>query len=191
VYNLNQTLFLTLNHFVGENHMVDSLMMVIASAMPYLFMSYLVYAWLNGRQHESLYAGYAATLGIILNQIFGALYFHNRPFMDHLGHTLLPHSVENSFPSDHTTFTVSIALTFLLFSSTRKVGIVALIFGISCGVARVYCGVHYPSDIAGSLMVAVLVTLFIWLFKVQLERLNHLIIAQWHKLVQVSFCGNR
>ena len=138
MYDLNQTLFLALNHFAGQNNIVDHTVIVVASATPYLFIAYLVYAWLSGRQHESLYAGYAATFGVMLNQILSMFYFHNRPFMDHVGHSLLAHVAENSFPSDHATFTLSIALVLMLFASMRKIAIVALGFGIACGIARVY-----------------------------------------------------
>lgn len=191
MYDLNQMVFLALNHFAGENRAVDAIVIFIANATPYFFMAYLVYAWFKGYRHESLYAGYAAVIGIVFNQFVGMFYFHNRPFMDHLGHTLLTHTAENSFPSDHVTFTLSIALTLMVFSSTRKIAIAAVFLALGCGLARVYCGVHYPLDVAGAMMVSLAAVGFIGTFKSQLRELNHLMIAQWCKIMKVASYGNR
>jgi undecaprenyl-diphosphatase len=74
--------------------------------------------------------------------------------MENLGTTLLAHKPENSFPSDHTTFTLSIALMLITFKSTRILGIILSFLALWCGIARVYSGVHWPFDIVGSIVTA-------------------------------------
>jgi len=188
--SLNQDIFLNINHFAGQNHTVDFLMILIAQYIPYLFLGLLFYLWFTHRQNEALYSGYTATLGVVINQIIGIFYFHPRPFMDNLGFDLLSHKPETSFPSDHTTLTLSIALMLLTFKSTRILGIIASIFALWCGVARVYCGVHYPFDILGSIVVAICALIVVHLFKNRLLDLNNYIISIYNsiynKIIRVS-----
>ena len=180
MHTLNQTLFLDLNTYAGHNTTLDTIMTVAAAGMPYLFIALLFYLWFTRRRDEALYAGYATTLGVVLDQVIGLFVQHNRPFMDHLGTTLLTHKPENSFPSDHTTFTLSIALMLLTFRSTRLLGIITTLLALWCGAARVYGGVHYPFDILGSVAVALVATGIITAFRSQLAGLNGEIQSVWN-----------
>ncbi len=179
---LNKNLFLNLNSYAGQHHLLDLVMIFMAQFMPYIFIGLLFYLWFSDKRHEALYAGYATTFGIMINQIIGMIVFHNRPFMDGLGLNLLSHKVENSFPSDHTTFTVSIALMLLTFKSTRMLGIVATVLALWCGVARVYAGVHYPLDIFGSIVVSIISVIILTTIKHKLIGLNDMIILIWNKI---------
>jgi len=183
--SLNQNIFLNINHFTGENHKIDFLMILIAQYLPYVFIALLVYLWFTHRQNEALYSGYTATLGVAINLTIGIFYFHPRPFMDNLGFDLLSHQPETSFPSDHTTFTLSIALMLLTFKSTRILGIITSLFALWCGVARVYCGVHYPFDIVGSVVVAICTLVIIHLLKNRLLDLNNHIISIYDKIIRI------
>lgn len=50
-----------------------------------------------------------------------------------------------SFPSNHATNMFAFASFIYLFSSTA--GIIALLFSALIAYSRVYCGVHFPSDV--------------------------------------------
>jgi len=178
---LNQNIFLSINSYAQKSHLLDSVMVVVAEYMPYLFIGLLFYLWFKNKKAEALYAGYATTLGVGINLIIGFFYFHNRPFMDNLGVALLSHKPENSFPSDHTTFTVSIALMLLSFKSTRAIGVIATFLALWCGVARVYSGVHYPFDILGSIVVSIMAVVIITMLKIRLAVVNEFIISTWYK----------
>ncbi len=180
MHTLNQTLFLDLNTYAGHNTTLDTVMSAAAEGMPYLFIALLFYLWFTHRRDEALYAGYATTLGVLLDQIIGLFVHHNRPFMDHLGTTLLTHKPENSFPSDHTTFTLSIALMLLTFRSTRLLGTITTLLALWCGVARIYGGVHYPFDILGSVAVALVAAMIITALRSQLTELNNKIVSIWN-----------
>jgi undecaprenyl-diphosphatase len=91
-----------------------------------------------------------ANLVIIMN------YYHPRPFMDHTVTQLIAHAPETSFPSDHATFMFT--LSFMLATSRRfrAIGVPLVVLSTVCSLSRVFCGVHYPLDIAGSLMVSLI-----------------------------------
>ncbi len=180
---LNQDIFLSINSFALKSHLLDSAMMAAAQDMPFLFIGLLFYLWFKNKKAEALYAGYATTLGVGINLVVGLFYFHNRPFMDHLGVTLLAHKAENSFPSDHTTFTVSIALMLLYFKSTRTIGVISTFLALWCGIARVYSGVHYPFDILGSIIVSIIAVVIIAILKNRLTTVNKHIISTWYKII--------
>ena len=183
-HSLNQKIFLTINDFAGKNHIIDSAMVSVAKYTPYLFIVLLFYLWFGKSKNEALYAGYTATLGIGINFFIGLFYFHPRPFMDHLGSTLLSHKADSSFPSDHTTFTMSTALMLLSFKTTRTIGIIAVFLALWCGVARIYAGVHYPFDILGSIIVSILAVIVIIALKNKLALLNNIIISVWQKIIK-------
>lgn len=184
---LNKFLFLCLNQFAGHHHDLDQFMIFFAKFTPYLFMALLLYLWFSGKKNESLFAGFAALLALLMNQIIGMFYFHPRPFMENLGHTLFSHSVDNSFPSDHVSFTLSIALTFVTFKTTRILGIITMILGLLCGVARVYSGIHWPFDVFGSIIVAIFSIFVIHKLNVPLMRLNRFIITFYYKIIKKEF----
>jgi membrane-associated phospholipid phosphatase len=60
---------------------------------------------------------------------------------------LIPHPLDNSFPSGHALFTA--ALIVGLFRFTRRKWLIAwtLIFGVITALARIIGWVHYPGDI--------------------------------------------
>lgn len=181
---LNRELFLYVNANAGINHNLDLIVIAIAYCTPYLFLLIMIYSWFKDKKHETLYAGYATSLGLIINSIIGMLYHHNRPFVDGLGVNILSHNVTNSFPSNHTTFLISIAIIYFLFSATKTMGRVLLVLAVLCAFSRIYCGVHYPFDIAGSMIVAILSSFIIYSLKAKLIFLNEKLIGIYNLLLK-------
>ncbi len=72
-----------------------------------------------------------------------------------LGQNFLAHAPESSFPSDHATVMFTLAVALML-TSLRKLGVLILLLGALVGWARIYLGVHFPFDIAGSLLVSLI-----------------------------------
>ncbi len=62
---------------------------------------------------------------------------------------LIPHPIDNSFPSGHALFTMAALIG--LWNSYRKRWAIGLtiLFGLITAAARVIGGVHYPGDILG------------------------------------------
>lgn len=169
-------MFEYINHFAGTNYVLDHIAIITAKYLAFFFVLCLVYLWFKSKyQNAVLYSFYAAVLGLSLNLIISALYYHPRPFMLHLGKLLIPHSPETSFPSDHTTFMLSIAFMLIYFRKTRISGLILLVLGLLGGLARVFTGLHFPFDIIGSAVVAIFSSLIIYSLKTRLEPLNNFI----------------
>jgi undecaprenyl-diphosphatase len=152
----NLTLFHIINSLAGRNHLLDTTMIFAAQDIIYFFCVYLVYLWFvkSKYRQEVLFAGYAALLGLGINFFITLFYFHPRPFMIPTGLLLIAHLPETSFPSDHATLMFAISLMFLTFRELRGTGAIFFVLSFISGLARVYSGLHFPFDIAGSLFVA-------------------------------------
>jgi len=189
IEQLNLALFHLINQYAGLNPVIDTLAIFAAEYMPVVVILALAILWIakgNNTRDVILYGVYAAIIGLVINYIIGLVYFHPRPFMIGLGTQLFQYPAETSFPSDHTTFMVSIALIFLYFKETRVYGIILLILGLIGGFARVFSGVHFPLDILGSIMVSIISTLIIFQFKDRFNPLNMLIKEIYLKITGIG-----
>ena len=121
-------------------------------------------------------AVYSAVVGILSNYLIALIYFYPRPFAQGMGQTLIKHINDASFPSDHTTFMLSVAVLFFYFSKTRKTGIFLIILGLLGGLARVFCGIHFPLDILGSLIVSLVIARIVYILRNNLDPINNFIL---------------
>ena len=189
IEQLNLALFHLINQYAGLNPVIDTLAIFAAEYMPVIVILALAILWIlkgNNSRDVILYGIYAAIIGLVINYIIGLVYFHPRPFMIGLGTQLFQYPAETSFPSDHTTFMVSIALMLLYFKETRVYGVILLILGLIGGLARVFSGVHFPLDILGSIMVSIISTLIIFRFKDRFNPFNMLIKEIYLKITGIG-----
>jgi undecaprenyl-diphosphatase len=113
--------------------------------------------WLRGGEatrKAMLIASASGLLGLLINQIIGLAWLHPRPFMIGLGHTLIPHVADSSFPSDHLTLWWAVAFSLALQRGPRIAGVALAFLGVPIAWARIYLGVHFPFDILGAIAVA-------------------------------------
>lgn len=153
---INNTLFLWLNASAQPGTGAVALATFLANDLIWLMPITMVAAWLRGRddiRKAMTIATVAALLGLFLNQCIGFLYWHPRPFMVPIGHTLMQHAPDSSFPSDHLTFWWGIAFSLWLQKYSRLGSALALA-GLPIAWARIYLGVHFPFDMAGAALVA-------------------------------------
>jgi undecaprenyl-diphosphatase len=154
---LNYDIFRTINDWSG-NSVVDSLMTFFATYV--IFIVFAVAAVLCGRRllqrdlRPVLLVGISLIVTFGLGLVAGALHPELRPFQSHPVHQVVAHASGQSFPSDHATAAFGIALAVYVFLS-RAWGAVLGALGLLIGFARVYDGIHYPSDIVGALLVAI------------------------------------
>ncbi len=187
IEELNTAVFRYINNFAGKSEILDIFAIAVAEYLVFVFVLWLVYLWFEGgKKHKNivLYSVYSAILGLSLNFLISLFYFHPRPFMVPIGKMLIHHIPETSFPSGHTTFTLSIALMLVYFRKTRKSGLVLSALGFVVGLARVFCGVHFPLDIVGSAAVALVSSFLIYSLRSQLTPLNQLVINLYLGLVK-------
>ncbi|RUM57972.1 MAG: undecaprenyl-diphosphatase [Nautilia sp.] len=179
---LNKNWFLEINSLAGHNHILDKIMIFSAKGIPFIFALMLIYLWFSNRKNESLFVVHSVIIGLIISTILHIIYFHPRPFMEHLGTLLIHHKADTSFPSDHTTLSFSVAFMLLMFQSTRKFGIVAIILAILCGIGRIYTGVHWPFDVIGGIVVGFIASSLVLFLKSRLQYFNDYVIDMWDKL---------
>jgi undecaprenyl-diphosphatase len=109
---------------------------------------------------------------------------HERPFVVGFGYTFLSHAADNSFPSNHGTAIFTFALAFLCWHRTWS-GVLLMIAAVVIAWSRTFLGVHWPMDMVGGFLVALVGCLFaqlVWnLFgeaiAEQLIRLYHFLFA--------------
>lgn len=161
----NVSAFLFINQYAGENKMLDSILITAVDVMPYFFGSVLLYLWFSSnidRKQASLNAGISVILGMLTSNIISRFYYNPRPFVENLGVQLIEHAPDSSFPSDHATFTFSIAIALLLNKATRTLGVTLFVLSMVSSISRVYGGIHYPLDILGAIFVALSVSTLVF-----------------------------
>ena len=99
-------------------------------------------------RHAAICAGLAFVLGLAINQ--GILLFIHRvrPYDAGVTHLLIAKSADWSFPSDHATASMSVAMSFALQKLPRRT---LALFGMAvllC-LSRIYVGTHYFTDVVG------------------------------------------
>jgi undecaprenyl-diphosphatase len=164
--HLNHTFFLWLNAPEHASNLVVTTATLLAEWLIWVIPALIGIGWLRGKEDTRktmLIVTASGLMGLLVNQIIGLVWFHPRPFMIGLGHTLIPHVIDSSFPSDHLTLWWAVSFSLSLQSSMRKVGIGLALLGIPIAWARIYLGVHFPLDMLGAMAVAAVSAKLAWL----------------------------
>jgi len=123
-------------------------------------------AWFRARRrpdHDVAVAGIvwapiAAFLAELANMPLREFVDRPRPFLDHPEiHVLVEGKDDPSFASDHALLTMSLAVGLLLVD--RQLGAIAVLVAVLQGFARLYVGVHYPTDVLGGFALGALIVL--------------------------------
>jgi membrane-associated phospholipid phosphatase len=162
------SLILAINAYAGRSVLLDRVMHALTSrdlleGVP--FISLLWYLWFGTTDlavRARLLAGAtaAAFAGVASRLLQLTLPTHLRPLHTTTLGFVLPFGVApdalnhfNSFPSDHGA--VFFGLALVIYQARPPLGIAAFVWAAIVDVARVYEGYHFPSDIIGSLGLAV------------------------------------
>lgn len=156
IEQFNQQLFLNINAAESASQFMISFAHFFAQTLPMFTPVILLALWLYGDERSrelTLKTFFVFAIAMALNGLVHTLWHHPRPFMIHLGTNFLHHGPDSSFPSDHMTTASAVAWTFVL-GRKRLMAILFVGMALMIGWARVYLGVHFPLDIAGSVVVA-------------------------------------
>jgi len=151
--------------------MLDRLSILAANYLWYAVIAIAVIHLLTLPRREQIrslkFAAIALPLIYFVSVIAGALYYDLRPFVVGNFIPLIPHKATNGFPSDHVLWSAAIAA--LILPSNRYIGLILWLLTLLVGASRVYVGVHHPIDVAGSILIAVVVAVLVHLV---LRRIN-------------------
>jgi undecaprenyl-diphosphatase len=154
---INDKLFLLINAEPGASPTIIYTAELVASKLIDLVPLLLVALWIWGsppRRAGLAACSIAAVLALGANQLAGLLWFEPRPFMIGLGRTLVVHAPENSFPSDHTTFILTVGIALIATRAAPTWGRLVIVLGALVAWARIYLGLHFPIDIFASALIA-------------------------------------
>jgi undecaprenyl-diphosphatase len=155
--HLNQSIFLWLNATTGVSGFSIDTAEIIAYDLIWIVPIGLIIGWLRGSsilRHALIAATLSGLLGLLINQLIGLVWYHPRPFEAGIGHTLVQHVQDSSFPSDHLTLIWSVAFSFLMHKQVRLPGLALALIGLLVAWARIYLGLHFPFDMLGAAVVA-------------------------------------
>ncbi len=100
-------------------------------------------------------AGFALAAGLAANQAISHLWLRVRPYDATAAiQRLLPPSADPSFPSDHATAAFALALAVL--TVIPWLGRLLIVEAAVLAVSRVAVGMHYPGDVVGGALVALI-----------------------------------
>ncbi len=155
----DHSLFFWVNGAAGRNSLLDFIGVLFGQYGIYFFAALMLVLWFvlprraaDERRHL-VYGTAAAVVGLLINYVISRLVYRPRPFVlyPHQVHLLVQHAPDSSFPSDHATAVFAVA-TALVGSSkwlSRTFWIVAILIAI----ARVFIGVHWPTDVLAGLVI--------------------------------------
>jgi undecaprenyl-diphosphatase len=159
---VNYQLFEMLNHDAGRFDGLDDVMEFAATWLIYLAFAVtaaLVALALYRRRLRPVFElGVTLALAFVAATAVAHVSTELRPFQTHHVHQLIAHEPGVSLPSDHATAAFALAFGVGLFLH-RGWGAVLAVAALAVGFARIWVGVHYPSDIAAAAMIAGLAAL--------------------------------
>lgn len=163
-------LFHAINHLAGHHPWLDAAMIFFARNALELYAALFVAAWwvlprgdVANRQ-ALLVAGFAGVMALGINGLITDFWARPRPFvtLPHNTYTqLVPHVPDASFPSDHSAGSVAFAAA----SWGHNRVWIAYPFALLAGTvmfARVYVGLHWPTDVLGGMAVGILSSQILW-----------------------------
>lgn len=157
-------IFNAIHSLANQLNILDWFAIFLAKYLPYILIIALIIFFLREKSWKekiflAVFAGLTAILSRgLLTEIIRFIYDRPRPF-EALGFMSLIPNGDPSFPSGHAALFFALALAVFKFDKLWGKWFLAAAFAIS--LARIFVGIHYPSDILGGFAIALISFLII------------------------------
>lgn len=161
IEQLNLNLFHILNVPQHASPIMMHYAKFIAHDLIYLLLLVFALTWFKGNRETKtnmVKAFIFTAITLSISEVLSAVLNTPRPFVMHVGQTLIEHNSTGSFPSNHMSILSGLALSYY-FSSQRQFGKLLIVVAWLVAWARVYVGVHFPIDMFGAFFFAVIVNI--------------------------------
>jgi undecaprenyl-diphosphatase len=150
-------IFEKINKFAGKWRLLDALGIFFAEYLGYILILILILFLIKDYKKywkmvlESFSAAILARLGFA--EIIRFFWHRSRPFVEHQVSLILKHDTSPSFPSGHASF--YFAISTIVYSYNKKVGLIFFLASFLISISRVFCGIHWPSDVLGGALIGI------------------------------------
>ena len=165
------TLFHLVNQLAGHHPLLDGCMIAFTQYSPAMFAALFVIAWFLlprgdiDRRRALIVSVAGGLLALLINLAITYLWFRSRPFAvlpPGQVNQLIAHAADASFPSDHVSGSFGFAAA-LWRREPKGLGLLFTAIGIVVAFARVYVGVHWPTDVISGAAVGIVAGEAAWL----------------------------
>ncbi len=124
-----------------------------AKYLSYVLLAVLLILFFKNRKKDFLFISLISALisRFVFTEIIRFFYFRPRPFIEKGVMPLFEHEASASFPSGHAAF--FFALSAGIYYYNKKAGLWFFAGSAVIGLARVFAGVHYFTDVLGGLAI--------------------------------------
>ncbi|MDP3999079.1 MAG: phosphatase PAP2 family protein [bacterium] len=158
---MDQSIFLFIHGLAEKNRFLDWAGILLADYLAYFLILgavYFIFVQKEWRRRYYIFSFTLLTLVLsrgLLTEIIRYFYYRPRPFIALDFTPLINHDTAAAFPSGHAAVYFALALS-VFYLINRTWGWWFLAAALLMGLARVFVGVHWPLDILGGLVVALI-----------------------------------
>jgi len=171
----------SINSFVLHYSWLDFLGIFLANYLPFiLVIVFIILGLKNVRDSLSsraglpfrwlmLFEGFLAGFwGFFIAGAIGFLWNRPRPFVLGDAQLIVSHAASSAYPSTHAS--IFFALSTIVFLYNKKVGFWFLLASVVMSLARVFCGLHWFSDVSAGMGIGIFIGLAVYYFPRRLFR---------------------
>jgi membrane-associated phospholipid phosphatase len=146
-------LFQLINNLAGRWLILDYLGIFFAKYLAYLLIIFVFFVFFKKWKiiFQIFLAGILARFGLV--ELLRWIFQRPRPFQEIEVNLLLDPVWQPAFPSGHAAF--FFALSTVIYFFNKKAGLLFFLASLLIGLFRVFCGVHWPTDILAGMAVGI------------------------------------